>query len=145
MSSFDIFILSWCLHVVSHLYSTLCKYAFTIIMLIPPIYFLIVMVINFYLQLSRDFIVHNCVLSARSAFMYTFVPHYCFIACLYLSEMTKIRMFNQSIHIGNRKCLLMPEENLIEVFTDGISNRPSKVILSSAKSKASRILSCSEK
>ena len=28
------------------------------------------MVINFYLQLSRDFIVHNCVLSVRSAFMY---------------------------------------------------------------------------
>ena len=71
---------------------------YTIIMLIPSIYYLFVMAINFYLQLSRDSIIHNFVLFVRSDFIYTYVSHYCVIACLYLLEMTKLRRSNNQCY-----------------------------------------------
>ena len=95
----------WCSHLISLFYPVACTW-FSIYILLyasTPIllkWYLFVMFLNFYVQLSRYFIVHTFVLSLRSDSMHTYLSHCCCYCMFVLVRNDNIKMFNQSIISG---------------------------------------------
>ena len=99
----------WCSHLISLFHPDACMWFsidtlfYTSTLILSKWWYLqftsFVMFLNFYVQLLRDFIVHNFVLSLRSDFVHPYLSHFCCYCMFVLVRNGNIKMFNQSSHV----------------------------------------------